>query len=349
VQDVVDGTTVTAAMSTTGTVTTADSYGRLTMTAGPTGQTANTSVVYLTNNTKGAIVIMGEGAHNGTHNADFIIGEGRKQVATVLTASYPFTGAGVLYSEGTNTENASGSTPTYEAQAVQFTGSSSAKTITLNSMIENSNGKFKKDSSDSTGQTMTYAVDKNTGRVTLTGQTGMYFYLYDTNSAAVIFDQVTNNNDGTSGTAVQHMTGWIEPQVTPTSGTWAAGDLATSYFMYKIENGNHDDNSQSSVLTTDGSGNFSNFAEDDGGQGWASWDESLTNENGTTETGAVALDSTDGKYGLLDVSFTESGTTTTESYCFAVSADAATVSGAKGKLVCLDANSSSPKISVIQE
>jgi hypothetical protein len=230
----------------------------------------------------------------------------------------------------------------------QFTGSS-AKTITLNSMIENDNGKFKKDSSDSTGQSMTYAVDTTTGRVTLTGQTGIYFYLYDTNSAAVIFDQVTSNNDGTSGTAVQHMTGWIEPQVTPTSGTWAAGDLATSYFMYKIENGNHDDNSQSSVLTTDGSGNFSNFAEDDGGQGWASWDESLTNENGTTETGAVALDSTDGKYGLLDVSFTESGTTTTESYCFAVSADAATVSGAKGKLVCLDADSNSPRLNIIQE
>ena len=353
VMDEVYGTTVMADISMAGTTAAADSYGRMEMAAGPTGSSGtNTIVVYLTNNTKGAIVLMSEEPHNGSNagegQSDFFIGEGRKQVATVLTASNPFTGSGVLYSEGTNTENASGSTPTYEAQMTQFTGSS-AKTITLNSMIENDNGKFKKDSSDSTGQSMTYAVDTTTGRVTLTGQTGIYFYLYDTNSAAVIFDQVTSNNDGTSGTAVQHMTGWIEPQVTPTSGTWAAGDLATSYFMYKIENGNHDDNSQSSVLTTDGSGNFSNFAEDDGGQGWASWDESLTNENGTTETGAVALDSTDGKYGLLDVSFTESGTTTTESYCFAVSADAATVSGAKGKLVCLDADSNSPRLNIIQE
>jgi hypothetical protein len=353
VMDMVYGTTVEADISFAGTTAAADSYGRMEMAAGPTGHSgADTTVVYLTNNTKGAIVAMSEEPHNGTNagegQSDFLIGEGRKQVATVLTASNPFTGSGVLYSEGTNTENASGSTPTYEAQASRFTAGSSAKTITLNSSIEIDNGKFKKDSNDAIGQAMTYAVDTTTGRVTI-GQTGIYFYLYDTNSAAVIFDQVTNNNDGTSGTAVQHMTGWIEPQVTPTSGTWAAGDLATSYFMYKIENGNHDDNSQSSVLTTDGSGNFSNFAEDDGGQGWASWDESLTNENGTTETGAVALDSTDGKYGLLDVSFTESGTTTTESYCFAVSADAATVSGAKGKLVCLDANSSSPKISVIQE
>jgi hypothetical protein len=350
VQDVVDGTTVTAAMSTTGTVTTADSYGRLTMTAGPTGQTANTSVVYLTNNTKGAIVIMGEGAHNGTHNADFIIGEGRKQVATVLTASYPFTGAGVLYSEGTNTENASGSTPTYEAQAVQFTGSSSAKTITLNSMIENSNGTFKKDSSDSTGQTMTYAVDKNTGRVTLTGQTGMYFYLYDTNSAAVIFDQVTNNNDGTSGTAVQNMTGWIEPQTAPTSGSWAIGDFATSYFMSKIENGDHNNDSQTSVLSLDSSGNINDYAEDDGGSNWASWDEGMTGNNGTTETAAVVLDTTDGTYGLFDVNMTESGTTTTQSYCFAISVDAASNSSStKGKLVCVDKGSDSLKLSIMQE
>jgi hypothetical protein len=349
VQDVVDNVRVTAAWSTTGTTAAADSYGRMEMTAAPSGQeAASTTVAYLTNNTKGETVLMGEQSHNGTNGAQFIIGEARKQVATVLTASNPFTGSGVLYSEGTNTENASGSTPTYEAQMTQFTGSS-AKTITLNSMIENSNGKFKKDSSDSTGQSMTYVVDTTTGRVTINGQTGIYFYLYDTNSAAVIFDQVTSNNDGTSGTAVQSMTGWIEPQTAPTSGSWAIGDFATSYFMSKIENGDYSNDAQTSVLTLDISGNLGDYADDDGGWNWASWDEGMTGNNGTPETGALAPDTTDGTYGLFDVNFTESGTTTTQSYCFAISVDAATKSSAKGKLVCLDPGSNTPRLSIIQE
>jgi hypothetical protein len=326
-----------------------DAFGRTTMTAGPSTSEQSTTVMYLTNNATGEVLLMGTQDHSGTDNADFLLGEARKQVATVLTASYPLTGAGILYSEGTNTENASGSTPTYEAQAVRFTGSSSAKTITLNSSIENSNGTFKKDSNDAIGQAMTYAVDTTTGRVTLTGQTGIYFYLYDTNSAAVIFDQVTSNKDGTSGTAVQNMTGWIEPQTAPTSGSWAISDFASSYFMYKIENGNYNDDAQTSVLTLDGSGNIGDFAADDGGWNWASWDESMTGNNGTTETGALAPDSTDETYGLFDVNFMSGTTTTTESYCYAISVDAATKSGTKGKLVCLDANSGSPRLSVLQE
>jgi hypothetical protein len=354
VEDMVDNVTVTAAMSIAGTTAAADSYGRMEMAAGPTGSNGtNTTVVYLTNNTKGTIVVMSEQPHNGSNRgegqSDFLIGEGRKQVAANIAASYPFTGSGVLYSEGTNTENASGSTPTYEAQAVRFTASSSAKTITLNSSIEIDNGKFKKDSNNSTGQSMTYAVDTTTGRVTITGQTGIYFYLYDTNSAAVIFDQVTNNNDGTSGTAVQHMTGWIEPQTAPTSGSWAIGDFATSYFMSKIENGDHNDYSQTSVLTLDNSGNLGDYADDDGGENWASWDEGMTGNNGTTETGVFALDTTDGTYGLFDVNLTSDTTTTTQSYCFAISVDAATKSSAKGKLVCMDNGSNSPKLSITQE
>jgi hypothetical protein len=145
------------------------------------------------------------------------------------------------------------------------------------------------------------------------------------------------------------MTGWIEPQTAPTSGSWAIGDFATSYFMSKIENGDHNDYSQTSVLTLDNSGNLGDYADDDGGQNWASWDEGMTGNNGTTETGVFALDTTDGTYGLFDVNLTSDTTTTTQSYCFAISVDAATKSSAKGKLVCMDNGSNSPKLSITQE
>jgi hypothetical protein len=237
----------------------------------------------------------------------------------------------------------------YKAQAYQFTGSSSANTLTINSGIKNTAGTFKQDKEDVIGQALTYVVDTTTGRVTITGDSGIHFYLYDTNSAAVLFA------DGTSGTSVENLVGWIEPQTAPTSGTWATSNFATSYFMYQIESGDYNKDSQTSVLTLGSSGTMSGYASDDGGQNWASWDESMMGSSGTSATAAVALDTktngatTDGAYGLFDVNFTVSGTTTTDSYCYAVSVDTATTSSAKGKLVCLDASSSSPVINVIQE
>jgi hypothetical protein len=341
VQDVVDDVTVDADMSISGTTATADLYGRVTMAAGPTGGGGtNPTVLYLTNNTKGEAVVMSAQPHNGSSNADFIIGEARKQFAANIAASHPFSGAGILYTEGTN--NNSGSTP-YKSMVIQFTGSSSAKTITINSSIKNNGGTFTQDDSGDLG-TSTYTVDTTTGRATMTspsGKGGAYFYLYDTNSAAVLFDD---------GTTPENLVGWIEPQTAPTSGTWAASDFATSYFMYKIDNGNYNNDSQTSVLTLDSSGTISSYAEDDGGWNWASWDGGMTGNNGTTETAVFSLDSTDGTYGLFDVKFTEGATTTTQSYCFAISADAASNSSStKGKLVCMDASSDSPKLSIIQE
>jgi hypothetical protein len=341
-QDVVDYATPAADLSFSGTNTTADSFGRVEMTAGPSGETPNTTVMYLTNNSKGQTLLMGEQPHNGSSDADFVMGEARAQVSTVLTASNPLAGAGMLYAEGSN--SASG----YKTILGQFTGSSSAASITFYTSITNNAGKFKLDATSAnggvTGSTLPYSVDTVTGRTTLTGASGVYVYIYNTNSAAILF---TDTN--TSGTGVNNMAGWIEPQTAPTSGSWAIGDVATSYFMYKIENGDYNDDSQTSVLTVDSGGNIGDFVSDDGGQSWASWDEGMTGDNGTPETAAIALDATDGKYGLLDVNFTSGTTTTTESYCYAISVDAATNSGTKGKLLCLDASSSNPKISVIQE
>jgi hypothetical protein len=340
VQDMVDNVTVTSDMSVSGTNTTADSYGRMEMTIGPSGQQgANATVAYLTNNTKGEAVLMGEQSHNGTNAADFIIGEVRKQVAANIAASYPFTGAGMLYAEGTN--NNSGS-PAYKAMVFQITGDSSAQTITINSSIKSNGGTFTQDDPGDLS-TIAYTTDPTTGRVALikSGKGGgVYFYLYDTNSAAALMGD---------GTTPENLVGWIEPQTAPTSGTWAIGDFATSYFMSKIENGDHNNDSQTSVLTLDSSGNINDYAEDDGGSNWASWDEGIAGNSGTPETGAFALDTTDGTYGLFDVNFTSGTTTTTQSYCFAISVDAATNSSAKGKLVCMDIGSNSPKLSIAQE
>jgi large repetitive protein len=344
VVDMVDYLTADSDVTITGTTpagTGTDSFGRTTMTAGPSTSEESTTVMYLTNNTKGEVLLMGTQEHSGTDDADFLIGEARKQVAANIAASHPISGNGILYVSGTEDSLSDGIF--YKAVAYQLTGSSSAKSITLNSGIKNASGTFSQDTEDVIGQTMSYTVDTTTGRVSITGDTEIHFYLYDTNSAAALF------TNGASGDNVQNMTGWIEPQTAPTSGTWAVSNFASSYFMYRIDNGSYNKDSQTSVFTLSGSGALSGYAQDSGNENWASWDEGMEGASGTTGTAAIALDSTDGAYGLFDVNFTEGGTTTTQSYCYAVSVDTDTTSGAKGKFVCLDANSSSPEISVLQE
>jgi hypothetical protein len=356
VMDMVDYQTLSPDVTLTGTTpkgTGTDSYGRITMTAGPSISEENTTVMYLTNNAKGQVLLMGTQAHNGSSDADFLIGEARKQVAANVKASYPLSGNGILYVQGT--KYPSGSTPVYKAQVAQFTGSSSADSITINSTIQNNDGTFAQDATTAnggiTGASMAYVVgDTTTGRTTITGQSGISFYLYNTDSAAVLFADT-----GKSGSIPNNLTGWIEPQTAPTSGTWAVSNFAASYFMYKIENGNYEGDTESMVLTVGSSGSISGFASDSGGQNWASWDEGMTDENGNPVTAAVALDTTtngattDGAYGLFDINFTEGGNTATESYCFAASVDTATVSTTKGRLVCLDASSSNPRIMVLQQ
>ena len=48
------------------------------------------------------------------------------------------------------------------------------------------------------------------------------------------------------------------------------------------------------VLTVASDGTISNFASDDGGVYWASWDEGLSGNTAVTATGALVLNSTDG-------------------------------------------------------
>jgi hypothetical protein len=190
--------------------------------------------------------------------------------------------------------------------------------------------------------------------VTLAGAGGITPYTW---SATGLPACLTMTTAGVlSGTVTASCAGSYTPTFNLTdSGTWATSNFASSYFMYKIESGDYNNDSQTGVLTLDSSGDFSNFATDNGGQSRADWVEGLSNGNGTTETGAVALDTItngitmDSAYGLIDVNFMSGTTTTTESYCFAISVDEATTSSAKGKLVCLDASSNSPRLNVLQE
>jgi hypothetical protein len=345
VMDEVDGVHIDENLSMAGTTAKGgtDSYGRLAMAIGPSGSTAAGMVMYMTNNTKGQALMMDTLSHNASSNADFFLGEARAQTSTILSASYPLTGNGLLYTDGVGVDTTGSTTSTtYNSQVVQFTGSSTAKKITVNSIVKNMGGTISKDTSDITGQTMSYTVDATTGRTLFTSDSEAHFYLYDTNSAAVLFV------DGTSGSDAKAKVGWIEPQTAPTSGTWAVSNLATSYSMSKIENGNYDADAQSSVLTLSSTGAMSGYAQDESNENWANWDASLSGSGTATVTGNLSLDSTDGTYGLFNVNMTENSTTQIVSYCYAASVDTATNSSTRGRFVCVEDDSSS-RLSIAQE
>jgi hypothetical protein len=237
---------------------------------------------------------------------------------------------------------ASGSSTTYKAMAAQVTGSTTAKKITINSIVQNNAGTFSLDTDSMYGQSTTYTTDTGTGRTLLSAGTGDYLYLYDTNSAVVLFGD-TGNGGGTN-----NLIGWLEPQTT--SGSWVVSDVATSAMIYKQPDGNYNSDLNSGVLTTASDGTISNFAQDDGGWYWASWDEGLSGTPLVTATGALSLNSTDGaNYGLFDISMTSGGVTQTQVECYAISVDAAVKSTTKAKMVCIDKDSSNANLSILQE
>jgi len=205
---------------------------------------------------------------------------------------------------------------------------------------------------------LTYTTNSSTGRTTLTGQSGVVFYVYDTNSAVVLFGDTGNGGS----TTTEDRLGWIEPQTAPTSGTWAVSDMEASYFLSKEMNGDLNSSPNNASLTFGSAGAFTYYAEDDGGSQWASWDVGLCDESSCTgvtggiiadttanaATGALGLDP-NGTIGIFDAQGTQSGTTQTMAYCIAVSVDHATISSTKGRFACVDASSKHPSISIGQE
>jgi hypothetical protein len=341
VMDLVNAGTLNSNMNISGTYTTTDAYGRMIMTAGPAGQPsqANPNVVYITNNAVGEAVIMSANAHNAANNADFNIGESRAQNAAHVAAAYPFNGPSVLYESGLN-----GDLTSYDTFVGQISGSSSTTSVNVNKIIENSGGTTQAQSHG----TMHYTTSTPSGRTTLTELSGAIFYVYDTNSAAVLF--ADSNNGQTTKTQTQ--IGWLEPQTAPSSGTWSSGNLAASYFMSPVSNGDYNKDFGSGVLTLNSSGAFTNFAQEDGGWNWADWDEPLSGSSSVTATGVVVPDTTNdptGAFGIFDMNMTEGGSTSTQVYCVAISVDKATNSSTQGRLVCVDAGSKSPQLTIISE
>ncbi len=331
VQDAVDAGSYIADLTGSGTTTsTPDAYGRSTFSAGPSGQTASPTVMYITNDAAGDSVVMSAQSHTGSSNAGFLIGEARSQNAAHVAAANPLSGPAVLYASGENS-GLSG----YNAQMAQISSSGVQ-------VLENGSGTLR---AQSLGP-LTLTVDPTTGRTTLAAQPGVIFYLYDTNSAAALFAGTGSSGGSTS----QDQTGWIRPQTVPGSGTWAVSDFAASYFMSSLPNGDFNKDFSSFVFTVDSSGTFTYFAQDNGGQNWADWDENICGSGcGTTATGTLIPDTTydpSGTLGIFDVKVTVGSKTETTVYCMATSYSSSTT---KARVVCLDATSASPQISIGQQ
>jgi hypothetical protein len=248
---------------------------------------------------------------------------------------------------------------TYESEVLQATASSTAASVTINADIANGGGTIKTTcpSGSACPISMPYTTDSTTGRTTLGGANGIVFYIYDTNSAVLLFGD-TGGNDSHA----ENRLGWMEPQIAPSSGTWASSNLAASIFMGKFIDGNPSDDLNTSTFTLNSGGSILNYAEDDNGDGWADWDEGLCSGDcgGTVSgailpdttanasTGALGLDPT-GVLGVFDAEGTQGSTTQVMSYCIAVSVDKATTSSTKGRFVCVDSSSSHGTLSIGQE
>jgi large repetitive protein len=335
-QDSVDNTTVSTGETFTNSTTLTDSFGRMTISNSGVEQ----AVIYLTNNSKGDTLIMTMPNHSGSNNANFMMGQARAQSSTNIAASHPINNNAVMYLNGP--VNVSGASPSYKAMAMQLTGSSSNQKVTVNSIMKNNAGTFSLDADSVYGNSISYTTNTSTGRTILSGTTGDFIYLYDTNAAVVLFA------DTGSGGGTHNLLGWMEPQTT--SGSWSLIDVATSSAMYKQMNGDYSSGVSDGVLTTASDGTISNFAQDNGGNNWASWGEGLSGTSSVTATGALALNATDGaNYGLFDINMTVGGTTSTQVECYAISLDAAINSATKAKLVCLDRSSSDASLSIVQE
>ncbi len=336
VQDMIVGSGTPSNETFSNATTATDTYGRMTMSTSG----VDNSVLYLTNDSKGDTLIMTMSGHNGSSNADFMIGQARTQSSTSIAASHPISGNAVMYMSGSVT--VSGSSPTYRAMALQLAGSTSAKQVTVNSIMANKAGTFSLDTEDVYGKTVSYTTDTSTGKTILSGTTGDYLYLYDTNAAVVLFA------DTGSGGGRQNLIGWLEPQTT--SGPWILSDIAASAMIYRQPNGNHESNLNNGAMTVATDGTISSFAQDTGGSNFASWDEPLSGTVGVTATGALALNSTDGaSYGLFDINMTSGSSTSTQVECYAISVNAAVQSTTRGKMVCIDTSSQSASLTIVQE
>jgi len=298
--------------------------------------------LYITNQSLGQGVFVTTDSHAAGN--DLLFGQLRAQSATAIAASYPLTGPFVMYTSGLDNETGS----TTKSMIDHGTGSSSAKTITIDGSAQNDGGTLTLNGTDVLNKPMAYTVDTTTGRVTF-GQSGDVMYLYGTNEAVVML--ADTGSGGAS--SYQNIVGWLETQVAPSSGPWALSNLAGNYFMGSMYTPGTSDDGQTGSFTLASSGSLSPFAQDDGGPDWADWDSSISGGgSGQTATGVVAPDTTldpSGTLGIFDINITQGTSTSTQVYCFATNVNTATKSTTWGRLICMDATSHNPKITIVAQ
>ncbi|MDR3762906.1 MAG: putative Ig domain-containing protein [Acidobacteriota bacterium] len=341
--DSVSGTSVDSDQALTVTGTTAlDSWGRMTITAGPSGGTGTTAI-YITNQTYGKAVGITTTSHMSTSNADMFWGQLRVQNHSDISASYPITGNFVLYLSGMDTSNS-----TYKALIAQGAGGTAADTITVNAQVKNNGGTVGFNGTPVGSGALSYTTDASTGRTTLNAVSGIVFYLFDTNEAVALFADSEN------------MMGWLEPQTTPSGGTWSTAYLGSStgvrVYMGEMYNGDPGAGSSTGVLTLGNStstASIASMAQDYGGENYADWDEGIGGSYGVTATAALSTDTTvdsGAAYGFFDAIATPGSTTNTEVYCLVATPSSAYSSSYKGRILCVDGGSGhSPRVSIMQE
>jgi hypothetical protein len=322
------------------TVSSADAWGRITFTC----TSCESSVFYITNQKLGQGVFMTTDSHS-TGN-DLLWGQLRQQNATNIAKPYPLTGKFVMYASGLDTHTPANS----KSLIIHGSGSSGAATITIDADATNDAGTLKLN--NNLGSSSYTVTSTTTGRLTL-GKTGDVMYLYNTNEAVVLLADTGNG----AGSPAQNMVGWLETQVAPSSGTWALTDLAGSYFMGDMYSPSALNGSGTNTgdFTVNSAGAFTAFAQDQGNQNSADWDEGIAGGRGGggTYTGAVAPDTTldpSGAYGIYDINVTQGTTTSTQVYCFAASVNTTTGgTGTYGRMVCMDGSDSSAKLTILSQ
>ncbi len=295
---------------------------------GSNGSSTIPVVMFPTGDAAGDAVFISENPHNDTSGADFVIGQARLQTATSTPA-----GPAVIYASGQ--DSAQG----YAAKAMQFANGDMTQ-------IENNAGTISSKSLSG----VTFDAAATTGRTTesVSGQAapGVVLYVYNSNAAAYL-------DAASSSSQSSDWIGWMEPQAGPGSGGWTVDDLAASYFMGSVANGDPRRGSSSGILSVDSNGDISLFARDKGSQNDADWDEGLSGAVDVTASGMLAPDTTydpTATVGIFDVNVTQSTGTLTESYCFAIRQDqAASNSSTHGRLACLSADGTSSQVTVVQQ
>ncbi len=305
-----------------------DAYGGAFFNSFGNSSSALPVVMFPTGDAAGDAVFISTNPHNATSGANFVIGQARLQAATSTPS-----GPAVLYASGQDSQQG------YAAQVLQFANGDMTQ--------------IKEDAGTVSSRSVsgvTFSTDSTTGRTTesVSGatETGVVLYVYNSDAAAYL-------DAASSSSQPSNRVGWMEPQSAPSSGTWAVGDVAASYFMGSMPNGDYSRGSISGALSVGSSGDITSVAQDKGSQYDADWDEGLSGAAGVLATGVLAPDTTydpSASLGIFDVNVTENSTTQTKAYCFAISQDeAATNSTTHGRLACVSASGSSPQVTVFQQ